>query len=72
MATKTAARQWVWDFRKEIDEKTFGKSFDCFAEGATCRLGVAEWNGREESGESLQSRTSGAKAAFFQGVYSHG
>jgi hypothetical protein len=42
---KTAPPEWLLAFWKEIDEKTFGKGFDCFAEDATCRLGVAEWDG---------------------------
>jgi hypothetical protein len=52
--TKTAAPQWLLDFWKEIDDKTFGKGFDCFAEDAQCRLGVAEWNGRETIRENLR------------------
>jgi hypothetical protein len=32
---------------KEIDDKTFGKGLDCFAENAVCNLGVADWHGRE-------------------------
>jgi len=32
-------------FRKEIDDKTFGKGFDCFAQDAVCNLGVADWRG---------------------------
>jgi hypothetical protein len=27
---------------KEIDDKTFGEGFDCFAKDATCNLGVAD------------------------------
>jgi hypothetical protein len=45
---KTAAPQWLLAFWKEIDDKTFGKGFDCFAENAICNLGVADWHGREE------------------------
>jgi len=44
---KVPAADWLLAFWKEIDDKTFGKGFDCLAEDATCRLGVAEWNGRE-------------------------
>jgi len=40
---------------KEIDDKTFGKGFDCFVEDATCRLGVAQWDGREQIRESLRA-----------------
>jgi hypothetical protein len=52
--TKTAAPDWLLAFWKEIDDKTFGKGFDVFLEDATCRLGVAEWNGREQIRESLR------------------
>ncbi len=34
--TKMAPPQWLLDMWKEIDEKTFGKGFDCFAENAVC------------------------------------
>jgi Glyoxalase/Bleomycin resistance protein/Dioxygenase superfamily len=33
--TKTAPPTWLLAFWKEIDDKTFGKGFDCFAEDAT-------------------------------------
>jgi hypothetical protein len=39
--------QWLLDMWKEIDEKTFGKGFDCFTDDAVCNLGVADWKGRE-------------------------
>ena len=52
--TKTAAPEWVLAFWKEIDDKTFGKGFDCFADDAQCRLGVADWNGREAIRENLR------------------
>jgi hypothetical protein len=52
---KTTPPSWLLDFWKEIDDKTFGKGFDCFVENATCRLGVAEWNGREKIRESLRA-----------------
>jgi hypothetical protein len=45
---------WLLAFWKEIDDKTFGKGFDCFAEDAQCRLGVAEWDGREQIRENLR------------------
>jgi len=45
--TKTAAPEWLLAMWKEIDDKTFGKGFDCFAEDAVCNLGVADWHGRE-------------------------
>jgi hypothetical protein len=53
--TKTAPPEWLLDFWKEIDDKTFGKGFDCFTEDAQCRLGVAEWNGREEIRKNLRA-----------------
>ncbi|WP_375460832.1 nuclear transport factor 2 family protein [uncultured Enterovirga sp.] len=46
--------EWLLTFWKEIDDKTWGKGFDCFAEDATCRLGVAEWNGREAIRDNLR------------------
>jgi hypothetical protein len=53
--TKTAPPEWLLAFWKEIDDKTFGKGFDCFVEDATCRLGVAEWNGQESIRENLRA-----------------
>lgn len=53
--TKTTPPEWLLDFWREIDDKTFGKGFDCFLENATCRLGVADWNGREQIRESLRA-----------------
>jgi hypothetical protein len=53
--TKMAPPEWLLAFWREIDDKTFGKGFDCFAEDATCRLGVAEWNGREQIRDSLRA-----------------
>ena len=38
----------------KLDEKTFGKGFDCFAEDAKCNLGVADWHGREAIRENLR------------------
>lgn len=51
--TRTAPPEWLLAFWKEIDDKTFGAGFNCFVEGATCRLG-AEWNGRQQIRESLR------------------
>jgi hypothetical protein len=42
--TKTAPPEWLLAMWKEIDDKTFGKGFDCFAEDAVCNLGVADWH----------------------------
>jgi hypothetical protein len=53
--TKTSPPEWLLAFWKEIDDKTFGQGFDCFVEDATCRLGVAEWTGREVIRESLRA-----------------
>jgi hypothetical protein len=51
--TRTAPPEWPLTFWKEIDEKTFGKGFECFAEDATCHLGIADWHGREQIRENL-------------------
>ncbi len=53
--TKQTTPEWLLAFWKEIDDKTFGRGFDCFLEDATCRLGVAEWNGREVIRENLRA-----------------
>ena len=53
--TKKPAPPWLLDFWKEIDDKTFGTGFDCFVADATCRLGVAQWNGREAIRENLRA-----------------
>ena len=52
--TKTTAPDWLLAFWKEIDDKTFGPGFDCFAEDAVCNLGVADWHGRETIRENLR------------------
>ena len=53
--TKTAAPEWLLAMWKEIDDKTFGRGFDCFAENAVCNLGVADWHGREAIRENLRA-----------------
>ncbi len=53
--TKQPAPDWLLAFRKEIDDKTFGKGFDCFDEDSTCNLGVADWRGREAIRANLAS-----------------
>ena len=53
--TKTEPPQWLLAFWKEIDDKTFGKGFDCFAEDAVCNLGVADWHGRETIRANLRA-----------------
>ena len=52
--TRTTPPEWLLAFWKEIDDKTFGKGFDCFAENATANLGIAQWEGRETIRESLR------------------
>jgi hypothetical protein len=53
--TKTNPPEWLLAFWNQIDDKTFGKGFNCLVEDATCRLGVAEWNGRETIRENLRA-----------------
>jgi hypothetical protein len=52
--TKTQPPEWLLAFWKEIDDKTFGKGFDCFAVDAVGNLGVADWHGREAIRENLR------------------
>ncbi len=52
--TKTTPPEWLLAMWKEIDDKTFGKGFDCFAEHAVCNLGVADWHGREAIRQNLR------------------
>jgi hypothetical protein len=52
---KTPAPDWLLAFWREIDDKTFGPGFDCFAEDAICNLGVADWRGREEIRKNLKA-----------------
>ncbi len=49
------APDWLLAFWKEIDDKTFGSGFDCFAEDAVCNLGVADWHGREAIRDNLRA-----------------
>jgi hypothetical protein len=53
--TKTAPPEWLLAMWKEVDDKTFGKAFDCFATNAICNLGVADWHGREAIRENLRA-----------------
>ena len=53
--TKTEPPDWLVAMWREIDNKTWGKGFDCFAEDAICNLGVADWHGREEIRNNLRA-----------------
>jgi hypothetical protein len=53
--TKKEPPQWLLAMWKEIDDKTFGKGFDCFTEDAVCNLGVADWKGREAIRANLKA-----------------
>jgi len=53
--TKKEPPQWLLAFWKEIDDKTFGKGFDCFTKDAIGNLGVAAWHGREAIRENLRA-----------------
>ena len=52
--TRTDPPAWLLAMWKEIDDKTFGAGFDCFAEDAVCNLGVADWHGREAIRRNLR------------------
>ena len=45
--TQMPTPAWLLAFWKEIDDKTWGAGFDCFADDAVCHLGVADWHGKE-------------------------
>ena len=51
---RTEPPEWLMSFWREIDDKTWGSGFDCFAEDAVCHLGVADWHGREAIRENLR------------------
>ena len=53
--TKTPAPDWLLAFWREIDDKTWGKGFDCFKEDAIANLGVSDWHGREAIRENLRA-----------------
>jgi hypothetical protein len=53
--TKTTPPAWLLAFWKEIDDKTWGKGFDCLAEDAVAHLGVSDWHGREAIRENLRA-----------------
>jgi hypothetical protein len=52
---KTATPAWLLAFWKEIDDKTWGKGFDCFTENAQGNLGIGHWEGREAIRSSLRA-----------------
>lgn len=52
---QTPAPPWLLAMWKEIDDKTLGAGFDCFAEDAICNLGVADWRGREAIRSNLKA-----------------
>ena len=53
--TKREPPEWLLAFWKEVDDKTFGKGFDCFTKDAIGNLGVADWHGREAIRENLRA-----------------
>jgi SnoaL-like domain len=53
--TRMEPPPWLLAFWKEIDDKTWGKGFDCFAEDAVAHLGVSDWRGREGIRASLRA-----------------
>jgi SnoaL-like domain len=53
--TRAQPPQWLLDFWKEIDEKTWGQGFDCFTDDATAHLGVSDWHGREAIRANLRA-----------------
>lgn len=52
--TRTSPPDWLLAFWREIDDKTWGAGFDCFAEDAVCNLGVADWHGRGAIRDNLK------------------
>jgi hypothetical protein len=53
--TKTDPPEWLLAFWREIDDKTWGKGFDCFTPNATANLGVGDWRGREAIRDNLRA-----------------
>src|ERR1700730_13073942 len=53
--TKKEPPDWLLAFWKEIDDKTFGKGFDCFTKDAIGNIGVADRHGREAIRENLRA-----------------
>lgn len=52
--TRMDPPEWLLAFWREIDEKSWGDGFNCFAEDAVCNLGVADWHGRETIRDHLR------------------
>jgi len=52
---KKATPAWLLAFWKEIDDKTWGPGFDCFADDAEGNLGVGHWEGREAIRSNLRA-----------------
>jgi hypothetical protein len=52
---RTHPPEWLLAMWKEIDDKTFGKGFECFREDAIYNLGVADWHGREAIRANLKA-----------------
>jgi hypothetical protein len=52
---RMAPPAWLLAMWKEIDDKTFGAGFDCFAAEAVCNLSVADWHGREAIRANLRA-----------------
>ena len=52
---RTTPPDWLMAMWKEIDDKTWGKGFDCFREDAICNLGAADWHGREAIRANLKA-----------------
>lgn len=53
--TKMPTPDWLLAFWKEIDDKTWGKGFDCFTENALGVLGIGHWQGREAIRANLRA-----------------
>ncbi|MGI4811636.1 MAG: nuclear transport factor 2 family protein [Janthinobacterium lividum] len=52
--TRMEPPAWLLAFWREIDDKTWGAGFDCFASDAVCNLGVADWHGRDAIRDNLR------------------
>jgi hypothetical protein len=52
---RTEPPHWLLAFWKEIDDKTWGKGFDCLTDDAIAHLGVSDWHGREAIRSNLRA-----------------